>query len=204
MEYMAIYNLAAITQKLHNSGMSLFTIKSLKDILNVKRESSLFNLLFRLAQSKVLTRLERGKYVLAGKNISDFSMANFLYMPSYVSLESALNFYGILSQFPYETTSITPKKPKKKIIANKTFSYAHIKKSLFWGYEKKDGCLIALPEKALLDQIYLASKGLKSISLDEYNFSLINRTKTENYLKKYPQNSQFIRIINYLKQKYQQ
>jgi predicted transcriptional regulator of viral defense system len=199
---MGTYNLAVITQKLHNSGVVLFTVRSLRDILGVEKNSSFFSLLFRLVQSGVLTKLERGKYALAGKNIPDFSLANFLYAPSYVSLESALNFYGILSQFPYEVTSITPKKPRRKVVSGKTFSYVHVKKSLFWGYEKKSGFLIAVPEKALLDQLYFAVKGLKSISLDEYDFSLINISKVERYLEKYPSTNQFNKLVSHLRQYY--
>jgi hypothetical protein len=52
-----------------------------------------------------------------------------------------------------------------------------LKREYFFGYVKKDNFLIALPEKALLDELYFISKGLIRISLDELNLSLINRNK---------------------------
>ncbi len=195
---METYNLAAITHTLHDSGLILFTTTTLRSLLAVKKESSFFNLLARLVQGKVLVRLERGKYALAGENISDFALANFLYPFSYISLESALNFYGILSQFPYEITSVVTKKTKRKILFGKTFSYVHVKKTLFWGYEKRNGFLIAVPEKALLDQLYLAAKGLRGVSLDEYDLPSLNFKRVQSYLKKYPHFPQFDKIISRL------
>jgi hypothetical protein len=41
-------------------------------------------------------------------------------------------------------------------------------------FNKKGKYLIALPEKALFDQLYLASKGTKSINFDEYNLKKID------------------------------
>jgi len=185
------YNLAIITKKIYASNFSLFTLKTLRDILEIKTESTLFSIIKKLRQANIIEKIERNKYLLAGTRIHDFALANFLYRPSYVSFESALNFYGILSQFPYEISSATGKKPIKQSNQNKIFVYTHIKNDLFWGYEKKEDFIIAWPEKALLDQIYLASKGYKKINLDEYDLSKINHLKLKKYLSKYPKTRQF-------------
>ena len=42
-------------------------------------------------------------------------------------------------------------------------------------YIKKNDVLIATPEKALFDQFYLASKGIKSVNIDEYDLKNINK-----------------------------
>ena len=100
--------------------------------------------------------------------------------------ESALSYYGILSQFPTEVTSATSQKTTKYNLDNQMYSYAHLKGS-FWGYDKRDdGFLIASPEKAVLDQAYLASKGLKSFPKDELDWSLVDRKKLAEYAKLYP------------------
>lgn len=195
---MGTYNLTAITKKIYNSDLKLFTSKAIRDVLEIDKESSLYSVINRFLRNNVLIRIEKGKYILEGAKIHDFVLANFLYYPSYVSFETALNFYGILSQFPYEISSATNKKTIKKTVDEKFFSYTRIKKNLFWGYEKKSQFLIALPEKALLDQLYLASKGLKKVDLDEYDFSLISWSKFNTYLKKYPKTKQFNKIINTL------
>jgi hypothetical protein len=92
-----------------------------------------------------------------------------------------------LSQFPIEVTSAVFLKTARYNLKNQIYSYSHLKKDLFWGYDKKqDGFLIASPEKAVLDQAYLASKGLKSFPKDELDWSLIDKKKLSNYAKMYP------------------
>lgn len=194
------YNLATITKKIYNSKFLLFTLKTLTDILEIKKESTVFSVIKKLLQAEVLIKLERNKYLLKGDKVNDFALANFLYQPSYISFESALNFYGILSQFPYEISSATPKKTVGKNFQNKAFIYTHIKRDLFWGYDKKEDFIIAFPEKALLDQLYLAAKGYKKINLDEYDLSKINITRLKNYLKKYPKTRQFKIAIKKIKE----
>ncbi len=193
------YNLAIITKKIYNSGFLLFYTKTLRDILDIKKESTLFSVIKKLIDAKILVRIEKNKYFLKEKNIKDFAIANFIYRPSYISFENALNFYGMLSQFPYEISSATTKKSFKKSFQGKMFTYAHLKKELFWGYEKMDDFIIASPEKALLDQLYLSSKGYRKINLDEYDFSKINISKFKKYLSKYPKTKQFQKIIKTLK-----
>jgi predicted transcriptional regulator of viral defense system len=185
------YNLVAFTKKIYNSRLSFFSLKTLRDILEVKRESSLFLVIKKLLESEILVKIEKDKYMIKGTSIHDFALANFIYQPSYISFESALNFYGILSQFPYEIASATSKKPVEKTFEGKVFAYNHIKRELFWGYQKQDDFLIALPEKALLDQLYLTAKGYKSIGLDEYDLTKINKTRLKVYFKKFPKTRQF-------------
>lgn len=185
------YNLVAITKRIYDSGFPFFTLKTLKDILEVRKENSLFPVIKRLLQAGILVKIERDKYLLKGARVHDFALANFIYRPSYISFESALNFYGILSQFPYETSSVTSKKTVEKTFESKVFVYNHIKRDLFWGYKKQDNFLIAFPEKALLDQLYLSAKGYKNIGLDEYDLNKINKIRLKKYLKKYPKTRQF-------------
>lgn len=196
---MGTYNLALITKKIYDSGLTLFYLKTLKDILGIGKEGTTFNILKRLVKNEVLLKIEKDKYILKNAKISDFTLANFVYQPSYLSFESALNFYGILSQFPYEITSATSKKTKRKEIDGKVFSYSHIKKELFWGYEKKEDFLIAFPEKALLDQLYLVSKGLKRAALDEYDFSFLDLPRLKKYLGEYPKTRETTKMREILK-----
>jgi len=195
---METYNLAEVTKLIYGSGFKLFRLKTIRDILEVKSEVSLKKVVARLVSSNVLRRLERDKYLLQDAQVSDFELANFLYSPSYVSLETALNFYGILSQFPYEITSVTLKKSIKKEVDGKLFAYMQVKKGLFWGYKKQDGVLIAEPAKALLDQIYLFSKGLRSINLDEYDLSGVDKIKIARDWERFPKVRQTMKVNNLL------
>lgn len=196
---METYDLALATKNLYDSGLVLFSTKTLRDIIDLPKESTFFSLVKRLIKKGVLEKIEKDKYKLKSSGVSFFTIANFLYQPSYISFETALNFWGILSQFPYEITSATSKKTVGKIVDEKVYSYIHINKELFWGYEKKEDFLMALPEKALLDQIYLATKGLKGLSLEEYNLEKVNKTLVRDYIKMYPQTRQFKAGIKDLK-----
>lgn len=184
---METYNLAAITKKLYQSPLALFTTKTLRDLSGADLpQATFFSLLSRLTKQHILQKLERDKYMLAGGRVHDFSVANFLYEPSYVSLETALNFHGILAQFPYELASITPRKPVTKTLNGKTYRYARIKQTLFWGYEPVHGFLIAQPEKALLDLLYLQSKGLAIAHTDEMDLSKLDKARLAAYANRFP------------------
>ena len=194
-EYMERYNLAFLTKKIYDSNLTFFTAKTLRDILGIEKESSLFKLIARLTTQGVIAPIERNKYLLANKKPDSFALANFLYQPSYISCESALNFFGILSQFPYETVSVTLRKTAKKIVDGTTYSFLHIKKELFWGYEKQNHVLLANPEKAIVDQLYFAAKGLRSFNDNEYDLSRIDKKKLKSYVQSYPLTRQFQAVL---------
>lgn len=183
-------NLIDIANKIKTSGLIIFNHKNLNDLLQIKNKRTLFSVLKKLTDNKIILRIERGKYLLNSKNIKTFNIANLIYSPSYISFETALNYHGILSQFPYEITSATTKKSTKKQIFNIHYSYNHLKTNLYFGYEKINNVLIAFAEKALLDQIYLSLKGHKNISINEYDLEKIKKTKLKEFLKKYPQTKQ--------------
>lgn len=184
---METYNLAQATQTLLISPITVFSSESLAGILKISKERSVFSVIGRLLKSGVLEKMGKNCYTLVQKPAHQFLIANYYYNPSYVSFESALSYYGILSQFPVEVTSTTFLKTAKYNLKDQIYSYSHLKKDLFWGYDKKpDGFLIANPEKAILDQAYLASKGLKSFPKDELDWSLIDKKKLSNYAKMYP------------------
>lgn len=184
---METYRKAKITKILYDCGKTYFTTKMLSDILaKDSPESSFFSILAGLQKDTVLEKIERNTYVLTGGRVHTFALANFLYEPSYVSLETALNYYGILPQFPYETASITPRKSITKIIKEKAYRYVHLKKSLYWGYDLVENFLIAQPEKALLDLLYLSSKGLATAHMDEFDTERVNRKRFKEYARRFP------------------
>lgn len=190
---MESYNSAILAKKIYDSSLEFFNLKTLRDILAIRKESTFYNAVKRLTDNGILEKLEKNKYILKSSKISELKLANLLYYPSYISFETALNIQSVISQFPYEITSATTKKSSVKKINNSIFSYVHLQKSLYWGYSKKD-YLIAEPEKALLDLAYIACKGFKKINLEEYDLSIINKVKFKDYLNKYPVNPQFLKI----------
>jgi len=176
-------NQATIINKLKQKGLSLFTPSDFKKNFQIKKENTAYKILERLTKKGILKRLIKKKYLFALSESDDFQIANFLYSPSYISLESALSFYGIITQFPYQITSLTPKKTKTIKTLDKEFSYSHIKPEFFFGCEKKEKFLIAFPEKALFDYLYLCSKGLRSFEKDDFDLKIIDKKKFLSLLK---------------------
>jgi len=174
--------------KLYKNNISLLTTLDIENLLQIKSSRTLEDLIKRLIQENVLTSVEKGKYYVTSKQPSNFEIANFLYSPSYISFETALNYYGLLSQFPLEITSATLGKKTEKEINNQLYTYSKIDKKLFTGYYKESNYLIATKEKALFDEIYLISKSIKSESilqnLDLLNFEMVKFNEFLNLLPK--------------------
>ncbi len=169
--------------KILETKKTFYSTKDVSVILEVDNTRTLENTISGLISSGLFVQLERGKYYLKSKFPSDFEISSYLYSPSYVSLESALNYYGILSQFPLETIAITTKKTSVKKINDKVYSYSQIKKELFTGYESKNEFLIAYPEKAIFDYLYFIVKSLRTENyLGEMDLSKLSKRKIELYL----------------------
>lgn len=172
-----------IIQKLSSKNLSLFTITDFKKFFSIQKDNTAYKIIERLTKGRILKKLTKKRYLFSLAFVDDFQIANFLYPPSYISLESALCFYGIITQFPYQITSITFKKTKTIDALNKEFAYFHIKQNLFFGYEKKENFLIALPEKALFDYLYFCSKGLKNFEQDDFDLREIDKKRFSEFLK---------------------
>lgn len=168
-------------QLLKGKEISLLTLLDFRRLLGLKNQQTAYKKIQRLEKQGVLKKIIRGKYLFTLLKPSDFALANFLALPSYLSLESALSFYGIISGFPYQITSISLGKPKTIRFESKEFSYSQIKNKFFFGFEKKDDFLIAEKEKALFDYCYLASKGLRKIDRSELDLTGIDKKKLQQY-----------------------
>lgn len=170
---------------LHQKKVTFFDVTDASKIFETKKVKTLYELLQRLEKEGVIQRIIKGRYHFSLREYNDFELANFLVNPSYISLESALSFYGILSQFPYTVTSITPLKPRRITYQEKEYEFSHLESKYFFGFVKKDNFLIAKPEKALLDELYFMAKKLRRVHVTDLNFEPIDRKKFEELYKKY-------------------
>jgi predicted transcriptional regulator of viral defense system len=136
-----------------------------KDLIVLRHDKqSIRNQLNRWTSKKLLVKLKKGAYLL---NKADRKMelprqyiANQLYSPSYVSMEYALQYYGLIPERVGDVTSVTTKKTFRLANELGTFTYQHIKPEAFRGFKAVRGEMglaffIARPEKALVDFIYL-------------------------------------------------
>ena len=124
---------------------------------------------------KVL-RLTRGVYCLAEPyrkcKVEPFAIANSLKKPSCVSLQSALAWHGLIPEFVPQTTSVTTGRPGVFDTPLGRFSYRHLARSKYWACETIDSAdsgpmIVAKPEKALLDLVYLTPGGAEMSFLTE-------------------------------------
>ncbi|MEI6290972.1 MAG: hypothetical protein WCP19_11125 [Chloroflexota bacterium] len=155
------------------------------DIKNIRLQ------LTRWTNSGLLLQLRRGLYALAPpyQKISPhpFLVANQLKRGSYVSLQTALSYYGMIPEVVYMITSVTVGRPCRFQKQLGRFDFRHIKTDLFRGYKLQDfmgqKAFIASPEKALLDLLYLQAGSsdpayineLRLQNLDQLNLELLNQ-----------------------------
>ena len=170
-----------IVRILENIDKSIFTAQDFRKILDIKNSNTLYKTIEKLNKRGILTKIAKGVYFNSTKVPNEFEIANVLQKPSYVSLESALNFYGILIQTPYQIISVTPGRSKEVVVEEKEFIFCHLSSGYFWGYKKVDDFLIAEVEKAVIDTLYFKSKGRGTIDLGECDLSLINIRKLKRY-----------------------
>jgi predicted transcriptional regulator of viral defense system len=175
-----------IIKTIQGAGLKLFTLADLKRLLNIESDNTAYKLAGRLTKRGVLGKIRKGMYFFIFSRPSDFEIANFLYSPSYISLESALNFHGLLPQFPYIITSVTPRKTTRVEALGKEFEYVHFSPKYFFGFGKTDQFLIACPEKALVDEVYFTSKGLRHIEIEDLDLSRLDRERFEGYARQIP------------------
>ena len=115
-----------------------------------------------------LLQLRRGLYTFApphsGERPINYVVANRLVQPSYVSLQSALSYYGMIPEHVAAVTSVTTGRPNRLSNNFAYFIYRHINPAFFYGFHhypifRSQSAYIATPEKALLDLIYLTRDG---------------------------------------------
>jgi len=168
-------------QTLQASGKEIFSSADLQKLLQTSTNNYANIFAGKLVNEGVLERVSKGYYILVSDKPSDFKVANILYRPSYISLESALSYYGIMIQSPQQVTSISTKRATIRENKGKTFSYVHLDQKYFTGYQRIEGFLIATPEKALVDTMFFVALGKASLSIEELNLELIDIGKVEAF-----------------------
>lgn len=118
--------------------------------------------LSRWNRSGKIIMVAPGFYVLPGETNDEtdlFAIAGRMYTPSFVSLESALSFYGLIPETVLSVTSVCTRKTRRINSPLCTFIYRSVQPEFFFGYEAKKGrkhrFLMASPERAIVDLLYL-------------------------------------------------
>lgn len=117
-------------------------------------------------------------------------LANVLRPRSYISLESVLVERGVITQNPSVLTCVSPGYPHTIRSKSVVIVYRKISPALYWGFEQKatryNNYLIAEPEKALLDWVYLNRQEGLTTPLDELNLRFLAPAKLRSYALRFP------------------
>jgi predicted transcriptional regulator of viral defense system len=113
----------------------------------------------RLAKSGLLLHLARARWALSDK-VNPLAIPRHLAAPypTYISLQTALFHYGMISQIPQVIYAVTVAKTRRWSTPLGVISLHQVAPDFFFGYEPmgSDNVQIATPEKALLDILYLS------------------------------------------------
>ncbi len=139
-----------LEEALKLNGLHVFTVKDVCRLTG-KRPSYVY---LMLSKSKLFSRIEKGLYCL--KDTSPFEAASNIVVPSYISLLSALSYYGLVEQVPNIIKVVTTKRHKPlDDVQGMRVEFRSVSRKMLYGYRLDHGVSIAEPEKALVDAFYL-------------------------------------------------
>lgn len=183
-------------QNILNKSRKMFlTINDIAKELSINKESAKVTAT-RYAKSGLLIRVKRNLYITASKfkELKEeelFQIANFIEVPSYISLSTALSYFDITTQqLQNVVESISLKRTKNQIVDNIEFKFYKVNQSFYSDFSNSENFFIAQPDKAFADSVYLTSLGKYSIDFEAINFKKLNINQINSYLK----NSNFITI----------
>jgi predicted transcriptional regulator of viral defense system len=173
-----------------------FLVISLQDIYKSLPDFDSKNLI-NWQKKGYLVKLRNGYYLLTETKVDEFSLyqiANKLYEPSYVSMESALNYYGINPEGVYQIQSVSTRKTETFTTRVGVFNYQTIKNGLYFGYhlvtKNERTFRLASREKAILDFLYLRSDindfmSFEALRWNREELQQINQDTLKDYLGLY-------------------
>ena len=193
--------------------------KALKDftvfsLIDIKRVDSNFcrRRLNEWQDKGYIKKIVKGHYIFSDLEINEnalFEIANKIYSPSYISLETALSYYHLIPESVYGITSASTRKTYKFKTQIAEFSYRAIKPNLFFGYNlisyNNKYFKIASIEKTILDYFYLNPEiknknDFASLRLNSELFlKQINEEKLRKFLDKFNKKALIKRTNSFLK-----
>ena len=164
-------------------------------VRGLENPQSMRNQLTRWHKKGLLIHLRKGLYILNSDDrnveVDQTVIANTLYQPSYISLEYALNFYGLIPESVSDITSVSTRKTAKFINDLGTFRYQHINPGAFRGFKKagegQNSFFMAEAEKAVVDFLYLNlsqfDDNIKEVLEQSYRFQNIETLNPKRLLE---------------------
>ena len=203
----------------HYAGQPLTKPVLLELLKEYKRPYDKIN---ELVKQGMLTQIKRGFYIPGPKltiaKPESFLIANHLLGPSYVSLDAALSYWGLIPERVYEISSVTTLHTKTYKTELGRFSYAHIPLPYYsFGIKqieltKQQTALIATPGKALCDKI-VTTKGIllrskkqvielltENLRIDKQALRNLNVAEMNSWVKDAPKKNSLSMLVKTLKE----
>lgn len=165
----------------------------------------------------LLLQVRKGLYVTTNLVSSvmpeQFLIANHLYGPSYISIDSALSFWGLIPEKVFEITSVTVQSTRKIYTLDTVYSFHHLPKHYYAlgiqsvALTEKQTVLMATPEKCLCDKIITTSGiNLRSrkqalayltedLRIDKDNLSALNQETITTWLSVCPKRNSITKLV---------
>lgn len=190
-------NFQALFKVLQQHRIKIFSFEDALLFFPQEKRQNLKRMVLRWKKQGRIVALKRGLYELTYPDdfhIPDLFVANCLYGPSYVSLETALSNYSIIPEISMGVTSISTKPTRRFKNKHGLFIYRSVNPVAYTGYtiQKEAGfdIRIAEPEKAIVDYIYFKTLRGKKIDfsqerLDRGVIKRLSRKKMVAYAKLY-------------------
>ena len=188
--------------QLRNSPKYCFTDNELELLLQSQSADSRYSKLKRLIAKGDLIHLRRGLYCVSDQlghplKPHPFELAQYIYGPSYISLESALSFHQLIPEAVYTVTSVCSKRSKEFHTPLGQFSYLHLPIENFYlgvALIKQNGYsfFMAKPWKAICDFIYCYKKDwhdleplIESMRVDYHALPILSDIEMEKLTEYY-------------------
>lgn len=185
-----------LLSRLKMNDLNIFSLRDIENLFPEENLKTMKNNLGRWTEKKLLYRLRKNLYELiepgVKRNIPDVYIANKLYTPSYISLETALSIYSIIPDIAYNVISISTLPTRKFSNKYGSFYYRSCQKKAFTGYRLMtyEGykILMADKEKALVDFTYYSIRQKGPLDFEEERFEMdivakLNWDRVSKYAK---------------------
>ncbi len=148
-------------QAIRAAGSPVFTTRQIA-ALRGSSLSAASQALARMEQRDLVKKVTRGIWCIPDR-FSLYSLVPLLAGShrAYVSLISALHLHGLIEQIPEIVFAATTGHTRVRKTSVGTYSYHRIHPQFFAGFDwygKRQDFLVATPEKALVDSLYLSSR----------------------------------------------
>ena len=203
---------------LSHSQHSCFSVEELVHLIP-GTDDARYNLVKRALAAGEIIRIRRGLYCLAPQYrrspLNLFAVAQHVYGPSYISLESALSHHGWIPEAVYTVTSASFGESTVFETPVGTFSYTRVPQDSFYAAVDRvpdtasgDIALIARPLKALSDYVYAYRKdwsssepAIESLRIEPEDLSELSSKEIEEVMHSY-RNKRVIRFLSALREEY--